>query len=413
MLRRNLSLRTELILLVGALVLLATVSLGSIAYNTSRGIIESSAIHEVGITANARRQVLLQLLTQQRARATALLQTASLGCAPEEIRCLQRVLANFVATEGATGIRLVYGKHAPIVAGPRGADLAAITPPANSEIARFDFDSRGQPYYVIAVREVLRDGAMTVTLRGDAQVVNQIFQDDPGLGESGESFLTNGSGLFLTPPRYPLPAIPGRPLESEALSQCLAGNDAEVLDRDYRGVPVIQGFRSVREIGGGCIMALTDQAEAFAPTNKLRRDVVRVSALLGVLAIGCSFLFALLFSRPMDRLRERARSLRAGDFTSPVPVGGPAEVRTFARAFEAMALSLRDSRAALEETSQQMRNLLESISESFIAFDREWRCTYVNEKAIALSHISRERFLGTNLWEAFADSVSSPGRAEL
>src|SRR5882724_120708 len=64
--RKGVALRTQLILLLGVLVLLATASLGSIAYRTSRTIIEQAAVREVGVTATVRKQVLIQVLTQQR-----------------------------------------------------------------------------------------------------------------------------------------------------------------------------------------------------------------------------------------------------------------------------------------------------------------------------------------------------------
>ena len=78
--RRGVSFRTQLILLLSILVLLATASLGSIAYRTSRTIVEQAAIREVGITATVRKQILIGELTQQRDRADALLKTADIGC---------------------------------------------------------------------------------------------------------------------------------------------------------------------------------------------------------------------------------------------------------------------------------------------------------------------------------------------
>src|SRR5512144_105483 len=64
--RRGVSLWTQLILLLCALVLVATASLGSIAYTSSRAIIEGGAVKEVGTTVNARKQVLLTVLTEQK-----------------------------------------------------------------------------------------------------------------------------------------------------------------------------------------------------------------------------------------------------------------------------------------------------------------------------------------------------------
>src|SRR5690242_7834512 len=115
--RGTLSLRTELILLLCTLVLLATASLGSIAYTNSRAIIEGGAVREVGTMASARKQVLLTVLTEQKARAGALLSAASLACAPEETWCLRKVLRDFVATGGATAARLVYNGRRAVVVG--------------------------------------------------------------------------------------------------------------------------------------------------------------------------------------------------------------------------------------------------------------------------------------------------------
>src|SRR4029079_16530292 len=166
-------------------------------------------------------------------------------------------------------------------------------------------------------------------------------------------------------------------------------------------------FRYVPEIGGGCIVALIDQAEAFAPTKRIAREVAEVSGLLAMVAIGFSLVLAQLFSRPMKRLTRRARSLQRGDFDSPVPVGGPAEVRMFAQTFQAMAVSLKHSRVALEESGQQPRNILESINAGFAAFDKQWRCTYVNDRATEVSRIPREEILGKKVWELYPHSTGT------
>jgi hypothetical protein len=54
------------------------------------------------------------------------------------------------------------------------------------------------------------------------------------------------------------------------MEMCLAGLDGEVLAEGYPDVPVIHGFRPVPEIGGGCIMALIDQSEAFRAHQSYR-----------------------------------------------------------------------------------------------------------------------------------------------
>ncbi len=409
--RTGISLRTQLILLLSVLVLLATASLGSIAYRTSRGIVEQAAIREVGVTATFRKQILLRVLTQQRDRADALLKTAELGCLHSETWCLRTLLLDFVATEGANAARLAYRGRGSVMAGKEASSLPTRELPNGTQIAHFEFDRKGKPSYLIQVKS--QDGSAILTIRGDMQLANQIFLDRFGLGQSSETFLTDQRGFFLTPPKYPGHTGESRPIGGKPIQMCLEGMDGEVPGEGYRGVAVIHGFRSVPEIGGGCIMALIDQAEAFAPTKRIAREVAEVSGLLAMVAIGCSLVLAQLFSRPMKRLTGRARSLQRGDFDSAVPVGGPAEVRMFAQTFQAMAVSLKKSRVALEESSEQTKNILESINDGFAAFDRQWRCTYVNDRATELSRISREQILGKNVWELYPNSAGTTIHAEL
>lgn len=59
--------------------------------------------------------------------------------------------------------------------------------------------------------------------------------------------------------------------------------------------------------------------------------------------------------------------------------------------------------AALERA----KDILESISDAFFAVDKEWRFTYVNNKAEELWDRSREELLGKNIWEEFPEAVDS------
>ncbi|HUA17532.1 MAG TPA: response regulator [Bryobacteraceae bacterium] len=410
MVRHSLSLRTQLVSLLIALVLIATASFGSLAYSSSRAIMEGSAVREVAIAASARQQALIREITGERARAAALLKTAGLGCEPDETPCLRKVLADYVATGGATAARLVYRGRPPILAGPGAAGLVDVPLPTGNQVAHFERDSSGRPFYVVGALATSEDGPARIELRGDMQLVDQIFQDNYGLGQSGETFLTDTQGRFLTPLRYHAPSDTDsaqRPRGDQSIRSCLAGANSEALDRDYRDVAVIHGFRNVPQIGGGCVVVQIDQSEAFAPANALRKRLAAVSGLLAALAICCSLLFAHFLSLPIHKLGNRARSLQKGDYDSPVPAGGPSEVRMFAQTFKSMASSLKDSRMALLRSSEQITDILESMSEGFCAFDHEWKCTYVNARAAALSRVPREQLLGKTLWELLPAEIGA------
>jgi PAS domain S-box-containing protein len=73
----------------------------------------------------------------------------------------------------------------------------------------------------------------------------------------------------------------------------------------------------------------------------------------------------------------------------------------------------RRAEEALRDSNRRIANILESISEQFFAVDREWRYTYLNERALRRiqavkgEHLTREDLLGKSAWEVFPEHVGS------
>jgi PAS domain S-box-containing protein len=63
--------------------------------------------------------------------------------------------------------------------------------------------------------------------------------------------------------------------------------------------------------------------------------------------------------------------------------------------------------------NQRIENILESITDAFVAVDHEWRYTYMNERALRRmqgrkgEELPREEFLGKNMWEVFPEAVGT------
>ncbi|WP_029000012.1 PAS domain S-box protein [Azohydromonas australica] len=58
--------------------------------------------------------------------------------------------------------------------------------------------------------------------------------------------------------------------------------------------------------------------------------------------------------------------------------------------------------AAEHAARAQVESMLGAISDAFYALDREWRFSYVNDRALALLGVAREALLGRVVWEAYA-----------
>jgi PAS domain S-box-containing protein len=65
----------------------------------------------------------------------------------------------------------------------------------------------------------------------------------------------------------------------------------------------------------------------------------------------------------------------------------------------------------LRQADESNAEILESITDAFCAFDRDWRYVYVNERAVQLLGKTREELMGRVVWEVFPDGMSLEDRA--
>ena len=66
----------------------------------------------------------------------------------------------------------------------------------------------------------------------------------------------------------------------------------------------------------------------------------------------------------------------------------------------------------LRKSGERITNILESITDAFVAVDRQWRFTYINERALTTLQRTREELLGKNMWEEFPEAVGLPAYRE-
>ncbi|MDQ3257597.1 MAG: PAS domain S-box protein, partial [Acidobacteriota bacterium] len=67
----------------------------------------------------------------------------------------------------------------------------------------------------------------------------------------------------------------------------------------------------------------------------------------------------------------------------------------------------------LEALNRHVTNILESITDAFLAVDHQWRLTYMNRQAVRLLQRTREEMIGRRLWEEFPEAVGSFFHAQL
>jgi PAS domain S-box-containing protein len=71
------------------------------------------------------------------------------------------------------------------------------------------------------------------------------------------------------------------------------------------------------------------------------------------------------------------------------------------------------AREEAEAASAEIRSILERIGDAYIAFDTEWRYTYVNGKAAELAQKPASELIGRRVWDEFPEAVKTPFYSEL
>ncbi len=375
------SLRGRLMLSLLGMVLLATAVLGWLAYSRARAILRDETTRALGMAANARKRGFLQRLRRAESRAGKFLELARMGCEDEGSTWCREALSQLMATEEAIGARLQFGRSRPITIGEISSE-----PFRDAQRSRFASYSKGRSYEVQAYSE-----AGSLRLAFDADGLDVIFLDRFGLGSSGETFLVDSQGTFITPARQ---AASGDAARSATIQHCLAGNDGEAIARDYRGGLAVTAYRYLSEAEGGCIVAQIDEQEALAPVAALRSRMIALSALFVLIAGAVALIFAQITTRPIGELEARARGIRGGDLETPIVPRGPSELRSFAQTFAEMAGALRVSQAALVDREAHLRTLIQASPLAIVVTDVQGRVTMWNRSAEKILGWTAQQVLG-------------------
>ncbi len=415
------SMSSRLMIVILLATLLPTMIVGWVAVNAVFEITAQNKINDVGLVADNRHEQLKFTLDQVRMRARLFLlnqldrcQVVAGQSSAATHACLKSALTSFLKTESALGgVVFFKGVDTPLSVGVAAnvklADLKllpgqlAIFPAAKNQAARV--------YYVPVSDEQQR---VKLVLIFPVSLIQEIFHQPRALGQSGETFLSDAQGFFITRPRYPSKQGVSVEISAMPMRSCLQKHDMEMLELDYRAAPIIHGFRYVPEIGGGCIMAHIDQKEAFAPLEKLKLKVTIFALLLGAMGVMLAMLLSRQLSRPLNRLSESLAKIELDSEHIGISEEGPSEIVALAAAFKGMLERLNYSSRKLSESKQQaqedqekLSGLVNSAMDAIISMDEQQHITLFNRAAEQVFGYRASEIIGQPIDKLIPRSFSS------
>ena len=253
-------------------------------------------------------------------------------------------------------------------------------------------------------------------------LIRNLFEKRAALGRSEEVYLANSRGVFII--KGGTPSAQGRtqPIAVPPLQACLAGERGEGIGWSYRNVAIIDGYRFIPEIGGGCIVAEIDEAVAFASLRRMELCAAAMTILLAAAGIFISIAIGRRIARPITKLTEATRAIIGGNFQARADVSGNNEVTELARAFNLMGEHLlmligelgehnvrleervRDRTAELEAANRKLAALSTTDGLTCLAnrrhlddmLESEWRRAIRHGQPIALIMVDVDHFKSFN-----------------
>lgn len=338
------SLESRLIAVLLCASLIPAMTMGWIAHNMLLSEILRDRSGSVANVANSKRDQLVKMLVRQNDRAHAFLVDMDRQCIGKPLTvCAPPLLKSYLNSESALGVRLSDKAGGQLSAGlPALPDNRAFE---HGQLARFSgeigIDKRS---YFVSVTD---DGIRLEVTYSVAQIQPVFTPYPPELGLSGETFLADGEGYFVTSPKYEARQGQSHPISARPMQLCLAGNNDEVVDMDYRNVDTIHAFRPVPEFGSACVMAHINRQEALAPLKTLEQQLLLALAVFFTILLVLVIYLVKRVVRSVRSLTRVIQDVADGDLLAKADETGSVELAEMGAAFNLMTHQLHESRQLL------------------------------------------------------------------
>lgn len=181
------------------------------------------------------------------------------------------------------------------------------------------------------------------------------------IGETGEAYLINQDGYFITPSRFEDELKQANLIKNQAelelkvdtlgAEQALHGVTGYGKYKDYRGIDVLGAYTPIKNSTWGLLVE-EDYAEAFASISSLRFLMLAIIAGAAILSGVVAAFAALGLARPILGMTKVARSLAKGEIEQNVTHQGKDEIGELADSFRAMI----DYQTQMAESARQLAN---------------------------------------------------------
>ena len=365
------SFHTQLVALVMAISVLSVAVLASISINTNQQILKKDMTQRLNVMVSDKMQAIKNLWNLRLEQVESLAADDRIRSflvdqpAPDVNNITNRVLEFVNLTKGkdSTYVEVrIADETGKVLFSTEAASAAAGTQIMQRDIFdrafygsfyTTDFDSSQGIAVLRAVAPVQGLGtspAGYVVLLRDLNFENQMLADRLFLGETGEMYLVNDSGLMITDSRFVKEAKYTQFVDIPPVQECFR-NGADVngaLYQSYRELTVFGASYCDRDIGI-VLVSETTSTELFEPLLTLQYQYVLVTGVIIAAAGAAAFFLSLSILKPLQNLRTTMGVVQAGRFEK-TDIARRDEIGDLATSFNTMVeeIGIRSKRLALK-----------------------------------------------------------------
>ena len=395
------TLRARLTVILLLMVLLPILVIGWMAYATMVETVRSERVKAVGRIADSKHDQLVMVLTRANIRAEHFLSDLSAQCGNNSTklnrRCATNLIRTYLAAEGAIGANLRSKDGVDLIVGSSAVQNKESVTFQAGQLAQFPGTGpRSNQSYFIEVED--RSTASRLFITYPSSTMEPVFNPPPAdLGRSGETFLADGEGYFVTQPGYASAQWSGTRISTRPMQACLSGQNGEALDLDYRGVAIIHAFRFVPEFGLACLKANIIQDEAFAPIKALEQKIMITIFLFGLILVVMAVYLARSIVKPITRLTKVTKAIAAGDDKVQADTTGRDEIAELAVSFNRMTDRLQAAQQHEAEALGELRVMMNTSGEGLWKVDQSGRIVETNNAYCHIIGYAKDEIIGAHV----------------
>lgn len=217
-------------------------------------------------------------------------------------------------------------------------------------------------------------GRIMIELPED-QINTIMLNKDPnsGLGMTGETYLVGNDFKMRSSSRFIRNSILHTTVHTRPMLYAIKGQEGNTTTRDYRFIPVLSSFSSLRIPGlNWFILAEIDQKEAMVPITRMRNSILFLSTLISITFFIFVFVISKRITRPINRLKDAALKVGKGQYDINIPVRSNDEIGSLTQAFNSMSVQIKEKTLELQsERTGRVRSVIDAEEQERQRLSRE------------------------------------------